>query len=176
MGMLDILRGVKRPDEDTPAISRAALETRLLGLNHDQVPFSIQSGETADLEAEWKIVDANWYVIFGKAGIEKSHRIYLRLDEEEREVRALEESWDVEWRAGAPNLSISVEKFQGRTFGSKSFGTGYAFTGINPLKFGEAYNYRFDVSEMKDPIIETITNAGWTYVPVATKGKVKKVA
>lgn len=174
MGILDFLRGVKRPDEDTPTSSRAELEQRLLGLNHEQVPFSIHAGETSDLEAEWKIVDASWYEIFGKAGIEKSHRIYLLFDEEQHEVRALEESWDVEWDAAVPRLSLSVEKFQGRTFGSKSFGTGYAFTGINPLKFGEAYNYRFNVSEMKDPIVEIITGAGWTYVPFATKGKVRR--
>lgn len=176
MGILDSLRGVKRPEEDIPAISRAELEGRLLGLNHEQAPFFIHPGETSDLEAEWKIVDASWYVIFAKAGLEKAHRIYLRLDEEQREVRALEESWDVEWRAGVPSFSLSVEKFQGRTFGSRSFGAGYAFTGINPLKFGEAYTYRFNVSEMKDPIVETTTAAGWTYVPVATKGKVKKAA
>lgn len=49
-----------------------------------------------------------------------------------------------------------------------------AFTGVNPLQFGEAYNYRFDVSEMKDPIIEVVTQSGWKFVPVLTKGKIKK--
>lgn len=174
MGFLDKLRGVKRADDGVAAVGRKDLEQRLLGLNHEQVPFRIAAGETSDLEAAWKIADADWYEIFGKAGLKKSHRIYLKLDEGKREVRALEESLDVEWEAGVPRLSVSVEKQQGRTLGSRSFGTGYAFTGINPLKFGEAYNYRFNVAEMKDPIVETITGAGWAYVPVATKGKVKR--
>lgn len=174
MGILDMFRGIKRPDEGVAAVERGELEQRLLGLNHEQVPFVVQPGETSDLEAEWKIVDASWYEIFSKAGLKKSHRIYLLLDDGKHEVRALEESLDVEWEAGVPRLTLSVEKFQGRTLGSKSFGTAYAFTGVNPLTFGEAYNYRFDVSEMKNPIIQTITSSGWSYVPVATKGKVRR--
>lgn len=174
MGILDTLRGIKRPDDGVAPVERGELEQRLLRLNHEQVPFVVERGETSDVEAAWKIVDASWYEIFAKSGIKKSHRIYLKLDEGKREARALEESLDVEWRAGVPSLSVSVEKMQGRTLGSKSFGTGYAFTGVNPLTFGEAYNYRFDVSEMKDPIIRTITSSGWSYVPVTTKGKVRR--
>jgi hypothetical protein len=174
MGLLDKLRGVKRPDEHVAAVSRAELEQRLLGINHDQVPFTIGPSQDADLQAEWKIVDANWYEIFAKAGLEKSHKIYLGIDEGEHEVRALEETWEVEWRAGVPDIRLSMEKQQGRTLGSASFGRGYAFKGVNPLSFGEVYDYRFNVSEMKDPIIDTITASGWTYVPVMTKGKLRR--
>src|SRR4029079_19490765 len=110
------------------------------------------------LEGDWKIRDADWHEIFAKAGLKKSHRIDLKLDEARHEVKALDESWEVEWRAGVPSFSLSMEKQQGRTLGSTSFGTGYAVTGVNPLDFGQVYTYRFDVSEMKDPIIETITN------------------
>jgi len=77
---------------------------------------------------------------------------------------------EVEWRAGVPSLSLSAEKFQGRTFGSKSFGTAYAFQGVNPLDFGEVYKYRFDVSEVKEPLTEIITGSGWSFVPVVSKG------
>jgi hypothetical protein len=174
MSILDKLRGIKPAEAGVVAVDRDELERRLLGLNHEQVPFTVERGATSDVEAAWKIVEASWYEIFAKSGIKKSHRIYLKLDDGKREVRALEESLEVEWRAGVPSLSVSVEKMQGRTLGSKSFGKGYAFTGVNPLTFGEAYSYRFDVSEMKGPIVETITSAGWSYVPVTTKGKVRR--
>jgi hypothetical protein len=174
MGILDKLRGVKRPEDDVSAVSRSELEQRLLGLNHPQVPFSVGPSDDADLQTEWRIVDASWYEIFAKAGLEKSHKIFLGFNEEDREVRALEEAWEVEWRAGVPNMRLSMEKQQGRTFGSVSFGRGYAFKGVNPLSFGEVYDYRFNVSEMKDPIVDTITAAGWSYVPVMTKGKLRQ--
>jgi hypothetical protein len=174
MGLFDKLKGVKEPEEGTPVLPRAELEEKLLAINEDRVPFTVVrsgGGEEGDLVAEWKIVDASWYEIFAKAGLEKSHRILLVLDEGEKEVRALEQSMEVEWRAGVPSLSLSAEKFQGRTFGSKSFGTAYAFKGVNPLDFGEVYKYRFDVSEMKEPLTEIITGSGWSFVPVVSKGK-----
>lgn len=31
------------------------------------------------------------------------------------------------------------------------------------------YSYRFDVSEMKDPVVAVVTGAGWSFVPVTTK-------
>ena len=170
MGLFDRLKGVKRPEEGTPALDRAEVERRLLALSTDQVPFTVQPGAESDLDVEWRIVDAQWYEIFAKAGLEKSHKLLLALDESEHEVRVLEQAWEVSWRAGTPELQLSAEKFQGRTFGSKSFGTAYAYTGVNPLDWGQVYQYRFDVSEMKDPVSTVVVDAGWTYVPVTTKG------
>jgi hypothetical protein len=174
MGLFDKLKGIKEPEEGTPVETGTHIEDRLLAVNEDRVPFTVTrgpGGEEGDLVAEWKIVDASWYEVFAKAGLEKSHRILLVLDEGAHEVRALEQSMDVEWRAGVPNLSFSAEKFQGRTFGSKSFGSGYAFKGVSPLDFGQVYKYRFHVSEMKEPLIEVITSSGWSFVPVTSKGK-----
>jgi len=168
MGLLDRLKGVKRPEEGTPALGRDEVLQRLTAIGGEQVPFTVRPGAEADLEVEWRIVDAQWYEIFAKAGLEKSHKILLALDETEHEVRALEQSWEVAWRAGVPELSLSMEKFQGRTMGSKSWGTGYALTGVDPLDRGQVYKYRFDVSEMKDPVIAVTTGAGWSYVPVTT--------
>ncbi len=169
MGLLDRFRGIKHPEEGAPTLPREEVEQRLLALAGDQVPFTVAPGADADLEVEWKIVDAQWYEVFAKAGLEKSHKIHLAFHEGEHEVRALEETWEVSWRAGVPDLRLSAEKFQGRTLGSKSFGTGYAFTGVNPLDWGQVYNYRFDVAEMKDPVIAVVTGAGWSFLPVSTK-------
>jgi len=170
MGLLDKFRGVKRPEEGTPALGRDEVLRRLTAIAGEQVPFTVRPGAEADLEVEWRIVDAQWYEIFAKAGLEKSHKILLALDEAEHEVRALEQSWEVAWRAGVPELSMSMERFQGRTMGSKSWGSSYAFTGVDPLDWGQVYKYRFDVSEMKDPVVAVTTGAGWSYVPVTTIG------
>ena len=70
-----------------------------------------------------------------------------------------------------PQLSVTAEAFRGRTMTSRSFGTAYAWKGLNPLDYGQAYHYKFDVAEMKDPIAEIVTGSGWTYRPVMTKGK-----
>src|SRR4030042_554180 len=80
-----------------------------------------------------------------------------------------EDLHNVSWRAGVAIFSLEMEKFQGRTIGSKSFGIGYAFKGPDPLSFGKVYQYRFDVSEMKRPIIEIVTGSGWDFVPTSFK-------
>ena len=171
MGFMDKVKGINRAKEGAAFIAKPDLTAKILGLNQDDLPFNISIGDEADLVAEWKIVDASWHEIFAKAGIQKTHKIWLALNEGERTVKVLEESFDVSWRAGVPSISIQAEKFQGRSIGNKSFGVGYAFKGNDPLNFGQVYNYRFDVSEMKNPLIQVITNAGWDFVPVLTKKK-----
>lgn len=170
MWLFDRLKGVRRPEEGTQVLDRAEVERRLLALSADQVPFTVQAGTDCDLEVEWRIVDAQWYEVFAKAGLEKSHKLLLGLDEADHEVKVLEQAWEVSWRAGAPELRLSAEKFQGRSLGSKSFGSAYAFTGVDPLDWGQVFQYRFDVSEMKDPVAAVAVGAGWSFVPVSTKG------
>jgi hypothetical protein len=171
VGLMDSLKGIARAKEGVVPLPKAAVKEKLLGLNQDELPFMMSEGGEVDLVAEWKIVDAAWYEIFAKAKLEKTHKIWLALNEAARTVKVLEESYTVNWRAGVPNISFSAEKFQGRSIGNKSFGVGYAFQGADPLKYGQVYNYRFDVSEMKNPIIEIVTAAGWDYVPVVSKKK-----
>lgn len=174
MGVLDRLKGIRKPKEGVAPVPVETLTQKLLALNGEQVPFTIApapAGTGADLVAEWKIVDAAWYEIFAKASLKKTHKVYLALHAEDLAVRVLDESWEVEWRAGVPTLNVSAEWFRGRTVAAKEFGQAYAFKGPNPLDFGEVYNYRFDVSEMKDPIAEIVTGAGWSFQPVVSKRK-----
>ena len=174
MGLFDALKGIKEPKEGVAPVPPEELRQRLLAINNDQVPFTVEpgsGGKEGDVVLEWKIVDAQWYEIFAKAGLEKVHKIYLTLLPGENEARALEESYDLEWRAGIPQMSVSAEAFRGRTMTSKSFGKAYAWKGANPLSYGEVYEYSFDVSEMKDPVIEIVTGSGWTFRPVTTKRK-----
>ena len=169
MGFMDSLKGINRAKPGVPILSKEELLAKLLDLNKEDLPFIVEKGDDVDLLAQWKIVNASWYEIFAKANLEKVHKIWLSLNENEHNVRVLEESYNVSWRAGVPIFSLEMEKFQGRTIGSKSFGIGYAFKGPDPLSFGKVYQYRFDVSEMKRPIVEIITNSGWDFVPVISK-------
>ena len=120
--------------------------------------------EKVDLIAEWRIVDAQWREIFGKAGLSKVFRIYLRLDPAAHEVRAMDREYTVKWAAGMPTLSIGASAFKGQKQ-EIEFGKGYAFT--ETLAPGQVYNYRFNTKELKQPIQAAITSCGWTYHGVA---------
>jgi hypothetical protein len=156
----------KKPNKNTPALSVEEVRQRLLELNRETAPYQIRDGsaEGVDLIAEWKIVDAKWYEIFAKANLTKVFRIYMKFDETKHEVRAKDEEYTVEWKAGVPSLSFSASKFQGQKT-SIEFGTAYAFT--EELKPGQVYKYRFNTNELKKPIQEAIAACGWTYKGVA---------
>ena len=153
-----------------PALPAQEVIRRLLELNRSSAPYQIIDGrsEGVDLIAEWKIVDAKWYQIFAKAGLEKVFRIRMKLDSEKQQVRAKDYEYSIEWEAGIPSLSLSVSGFQGQKT-SVQFGTAYAFT--EELKPGQVYNYRFSTNEIKKPIKAVIEACGWKYKGIAS-GKI----
>jgi hypothetical protein len=156
----------RKPDKNAPVLGADEVKERLLALNRPTAPYRIVDGgpEQVDLIAEWRIVDAQWYEIFAKAGTTKVFRIYLKFDPAKHEVRAQDREYSVEWRAGVPALSLSTTKFQGQMT-SVEFGTAYAFT--EELKPGLVYNYRFNTGELKKPIQEAVAACGWSYKGVA---------
>jgi hypothetical protein len=128
MKLFDWLTGTKRPAAGVPARTPAEVRADLLGVNRPMAPFIVRDGapENVDLVAEWRIVDAAWYEIFAKAGLKKVFKVLIKLDQQTREVRAADQEWSVEWRAGVPTLSLAVKAFRGQTR-EFSFGTAFAF-------------------------------------------------
>jgi hypothetical protein len=166
MSFLDALIGTKKPQAGTPVLSEQELRARLLELNRSSAPYQIIDGspENVDLIAEWKIVDAQWYEIFAKAGLEKVFRIYLKFDPATHQVRAMDREYTVDWSAGVPQISLAANSFMGQKT-SIEFGKAYAFT-ETPAP-GQVYNYRFDTREIKTPVQDAVTQSGWTYKGVA---------
>ena len=160
--MFDFLTSTKRPAAGTPVLPPRQVIDRLLALNRPTAPWSIIDGrpEGADLIAEWKIVDARWYEIFAKAGLSKVFRIYLKLDEAKKQVRAQDLAYEVSWRAGIPTLSAAASAFRGQST-SVEFGASYGFT--EDLEIGEQYRYRFQTGEIKKPVQDAVTACGWVY-------------
>jgi hypothetical protein len=166
MGMFDFLFSTKRPPAGTAVLSVKAVRDKVLGVNRATAPFQVIDGaaEGVDLIAEWKIVDAKWHEIFAKAGLKKVFKIYLKLDENEHQVRAVDREYTVSWSAGVPQIALEVSGFRGQKQ-SIEFGAAYAFT--ETLAPGQVYNYRFDTREIKKPIQDAVTSCGWTYKGVA---------
>jgi hypothetical protein len=166
MGLFDFLTSTRRPAAGVNAVPVEELYTRLLQLNRPTAPYRVVDGapEHVDLVAEWRIVDAEWYELFAKAGTSKVFRILLKLDEARRQVRALDREYSVTWRAGVPQLSIAASTFRGQKQ-SIEFARAYAFS--ETLATGTVYNYRFDTRELKRPLQEAATSNGWTYKGVA---------
>ena len=166
MGLFDLLTGVKRPAAGVAPKPAAELRTALMAVNRPTAPFVVRDGapEQCDLTAEWRIVDAKWYEVFAKAGLRKVFKVLMRIDPDKHEVRAVDQEWSVEWRAGVPQLSLAAEYFRGQKT-EIEFGTAYAFT--ETLEFGQVYRYKFATGEIKPPLQKAVTDAGWTWRGVA---------
>jgi hypothetical protein len=161
---MGLFRSGKKPDKNTPVLSADEVRQRLLALNRESAPYQIVDGQSqkVDLIAEWKIVDAQWYAVFAKANLTKVFLIKMKLDSEKHEVRAMDEEYTVQWRAGIPSVSLS--KFKGQS-AYVQYDTAYAFT--EDLSLGQVYKYRFSTGEIKKPIKEAIKSCGWTYKGIA---------
>ncbi len=166
MGLFDWLTGSKVAPAGVPKQSPETLRAALLGVNRDTAPFVVRDGapEGVDLVAEWRIVDASWYEIFAKAGLERAFKVLMKFDAAKGEVRAVDQEWQVEWRAGVPSLSLSAEAFRGQQTEIR-FGTAYAFR--EDAYYGKVYDYRFSAKELKTPLIEAALAAGWGWRGVA---------
>lgn len=168
MGFFDFLTGRRPPAAGSaPQANEEELRAAFLDLNRPTAPFEVRDGtpEGADLVAEWRIVEADWYEIFARAGIQKGAQVLLRLDAAAGEVRALQRDYAVEWRAGLPHLAFAREGFRGAQV-EMGWGAGWAFR-EEDLRAGQVHEYRFRTSELKAPLREVAAIHGWAWRSVA---------
>jgi hypothetical protein len=160
--MFDFLTSTKRPAAGTVALPPSDVLSRLKALNRESAPWRIVDGSAdgVDLIAEWKIVDAQWYEIFAKAGLSKVFRILLKLDASAKQVRAQDREYEVSWSAGIPSLSVQASGFKGQST-SVQFGASYGFK--EDLSLGQQYEYFFKTSEIKGPVQQVVVDCGWVY-------------
>ncbi len=145
-------------------LTQTDLISQLLALNSPDKPFLIEVTGN-QITASWNFVDAKWLKIFGEAGLKKGYKLTLFLNEADHSVRLQEETSEIQWSAGVPHLNYHLEKFKGDILFQMDKGVAY---GVKPdLSLGQVYKYNFNPQEIKDPILNVVTQAGWK---VSSKG------
>ncbi|UQE76052.1 hypothetical protein MYK68_05520 [Gordonia sp. PP30] len=167
MGMFDVFTGSKSAPKGVARQPLPVVRQALLNLNRPTAPWGVRDGSAVgvDLVAEWKIVDARWYEVFGKAGLEKVFRTLMRFDDAAGDFRAVDQEWSVQWQAGVPRLSLAAEAFRGPKK-EISFGTAAAFR-EEDRRLGVVYDYSFSTGEIKKPLQEAALANGWGWRGVA---------
>ncbi|MDB5072044.1 MAG: hypothetical protein JWM87_3155 [Candidatus Eremiobacteraeota bacterium] len=144
------------PAAGTPAVEPEELSRRLLALADGTHPFTVTaSGKPGEYFVDWRY-DGGWDMAFTRQRMRKLVRIRLRLDPATRTVDSTD--FESEFDASShtlpdPFASVQWHVSRGYTFVDKEF----ALTG--------AGSYRFDIADMRRPVVATITGAGWTYRP-----------
>jgi len=170
LGYFQYLGGKRR--SNIPPVSRQELIDKILALNDPLKPYRIVKGTDTDLIAEWKIVDAEWYGIFSKSGLKEAYMARLLVDESRHAVRCYEELHGITWTAAlplTPRIHYRRSFFGGRILYKKEHAKGYGIKQLKTLEAGKVYDYKFDVNEIRGPIILTVEENGWEWVPVTAK-------
>ncbi|MBC7843193.1 MAG: hypothetical protein H7099_12810 [Gemmatimonadaceae bacterium] len=155
-------------------VSTTEMRHRLMQVNTLDVPFTVEAvdGEPDTLVATWRYADATWIDFARARGLHRTHRILMRLDDERQMVRPIDQtsSLDVSAGRGGANLSwrsergiVFVHREQQRVFGLQVDERGRLTDNLS-------YTYRFDLQEMKAPLIEAVTRAGWRWRPALLFG------
>ncbi|MFG2298581.1 hypothetical protein [Streptomyces sp. NPDC048603] len=162
MGLFDRLTGTKHPDRGTAQRSAEEVQAALLALNGPDVPYVVRGGgpEGADLVAEWRISDPAWHTFFVRTQVSRVVQIRMRLVPATHEVRALDRQFEVSWVGGIPRLAVSAEASRGqvKTVSWRRSVERDAGGGLDATEV-----FRFDTSDMKDPLRAAVLGAGWTW-------------
>lgn len=158
------------PPAAVPAIPAAELEARLLGLASLDQPFQVTAGKArGELLADWKWYDAKWLDLIRLRGSRRANRLVLRLDPVSKTVRAQDQSAVIDWGAGVDGASLAWKAERGINFFEYQAGREFGiFLQDGKPEVSLTHQWRFDLADMKQPLIRIVRDAGWTWRPVVT--------
>ncbi len=159
----------KGPTPGAPRASLAELMERLRAINGTGAPFDVlPSDDPKRIEATWRVADARWISMASVHGIRRTHKLRLLLDEGSRTVRVREYWAAYDWSARHDAFSLNWKAATGMMFFEYEKQRVYGIQlGPDGKPTGElSFEYTFNLDEMKQPLIDVVTRAGWTWRPV----------
>lgn len=156
-----------------PPIPGHELAARLQAINQLDAPFTIAPGRApGEFVADWRYADAKWADLAGVHGMKRTFRIRLTLDEKTHTVRATDYTGSLDWSAGRSGAGIEWKAAVGIVFFQAETQKVYGLRLDDCGRFttDTSYSYRFNLSEMKSPIITAVTHSGWKWRPTLWQG------
>ena len=157
------------------AVPAGELAARLESINTMEIPFRIERGERPnEYFATWRYADAKWIDLARAHGLRRTFRIRLVLDPTGHTVRATDYVAGYDWSAGAGGARIAWQATLGLVFFQVERGQtfGLQLDEHGNLQPALSYSYKFDLNEMKSPLIAATTRAGWIWRPTVWQGPV----
>ncbi len=147
-------------------VDRPELESRLLTLNELDVPWRVERGPgDGELSVTWRFAEARWMDLARAHGLRREFRIALRLDEQRHAVHATDYAGSLDWSIGRSGAKVAFRRMVGIQFfqveRARTYGVHLDATG-RPTG-ARSHDYRFDLREMKGPLMRIVTDAGWQW-------------
>ena len=149
------------------------LRKRLLSLNNGRLPF-IVAQDPADqnkMTASWKIADEKWIELFAARGLTMQYQLRIKLVERKAIAKAQDNYRKFEYVGEAGRKEFRLRYifsfFKGISLFRYERGLHYGVVFKDgKIKIDYAYNYKFKLDEIRNPIVEIITVSGWEFRPV----------
>lgn len=154
--------------------SSETIRNRLLAVNSLDVPFTVAPlpDDSSILVVTWRYADAKWIDLARAHGTRRTHRILIAFDDERKMVRPLEQLSTLDWSAGKDGGSVRWVTQRHITFYQyeRSRVFGLQLDSLNRFTPNLSYSYTFNLQEMKAPLIQAVTQAGWAWRPTLMRG------
>ncbi len=154
------------------ALPASELRARLSAIESAGAPITIAQEGADRFVATWRFAEARWVDLARARRLQYVQRVVLELDPESRVVRVTEQLTRFDASAGIGGAGVEWRTLRGVTFfhveRGQVFGLMFDEEGRPMPKWD--YAWRFDASEMKAPLIDAVTNAGWQWRPTPFTG------
>ena len=153
------------------------LVTRLSAIEETDGPVRVDRTPRDDeLLVEWRYESGPWVSLMAAGGVTLVRRIRLRVDERHYRVLARDEQSTVSWEVGGDGSAVAThfswKAMRGIVFLQYERAAQFGLMLENGMpKFGEHYSFKFDVRELRAPVIAVLKDAGWDYRPVLAFNK-----
>lgn len=161
--------------EGTPTASEEELRSRLLAINGMDVPFLVEERKNGMIDVTWRLADAKWAGLVTLNKVTIIHMIRLRLSDKEKTCRALDIARTIRATADGLKMRFAVDLsfFRGIVLGKQEYEKQYGLIYRDGrLTIGTAYKYTFGIEELRNPIVNIVTQSGWHYKPVMFISKI----
>jgi hypothetical protein len=149
---------------DAQPASAIELRQRLLALDSINLPLRVaEEDEARRLVATWRFADARWLDLARARRLRYVARVVMELDPDDSVVRVTEQTTRFDASAGVGGASLEWHTQRGVTFFQVERGRvfGLQFDASGRPQRSPTYEWRFDSREMKAPLIDIVTRAGW---------------
>jgi hypothetical protein len=98
--------------------------------------------------------------LFIESQLTRAVRIRMRLVQEDHEVRALEEQWEVTRVGNPPRLAVSSEYSRGP---GRTVSRHWTIERGESGRLEATETFRFDAAELRSPLRNAVLRSGWTW-------------
>ena len=146
----------------------SSLRGNLLGLNRPTIPTEVTTRPDGAMEVSWRYGDASWFDLMRLHQLKRAQRLLLIFDQARRTVRAREYISAFDASASPSTLRLDWKTMTGIQFFAfeqkQVFGAQLGSDGRPTGELSQAYT--FNLHELKAPLIEVGTQAGWHWQPL----------